>query len=103
MNCKKGEDCSSKKVLYDKDIMCGIAKVFKISEEQFYENPLRLPKDGKTSYIFYQFLEAKLYKEDRVIKKLRQNKVLKEYLDQFARKLSYFEVSNGELGSVNII
>jgi hypothetical protein len=36
LNCKRGEDCSGKKVIYDIDIFCGMKNVFKVPDDRIF-------------------------------------------------------------------
>ena len=68
LNCKKDEDCLQKKDIYHYDVICGVAKVYKISDDQVYEDISYIPKDIKKSYLSYQII-----REQKCLKMLEQN------------------------------
>jgi hypothetical protein len=56
LNCKKDEDCSNKKIIYDVDIFCALKDIYKISTDSVYTDIEQIPEGIKTSYILWQYL-----------------------------------------------
>jgi len=56
LNCKKDEDCSHKKVLYDVDIFCAMKEVFGISSNNVYDDTEEVPVGINQSYILWMYM-----------------------------------------------
>ena len=80
LNCRKGENCRTKKVIYDVDIFCGVKEVYNVSMDNVYRDTEDVSVGIKQNYILWKYSggnsDTIIYNEYQDVEKSFKEKVL---------------------------